>query len=488
MSMFHSRLFVFTLLVTCSIPAWSATVVIQNADGPGEGLNDPNPPANANQKGNNPGTTLGQMRMNVLQAAGDVWGSKLGGTVTIVINAEFNDLFCAEFNGTLGQAGTSETKSGTAGSNPALSYPIALANALAGVDLNGGAAEINATFNSKLDTNDAGCLGAAGFYYGLDGSVPDVLPGEASPTPLFSVVLHELAHGLGFSSTANAGGDGSWLNAGAKPDPFSANLKDEETGKTWGNMSNAERVASAVNDPDLVWVGASVTGERGDFLDFSPIVKVNTPGGIAGNYLAVLGDEPTIVLPAAGVTADVVDGDALLDPADNCLYPGIPSNIAGKIILFDYDETCPAFWRAFVVEDAKSAVGVIIRSTDPANLPDMSGTIGNQEVTIPYVGVMQSVGDDIRANIATANVTIKRSATIYNGDNNGMLRMFAPSTFSQGSSASHWTGAASPDLLMEASQGELGFGEVDLTIPAFVDMGWPLNGSQIVIYKDGFED
>ena len=178
MSMFKSRLFVFTLLLTFSIPAWSATIVIQNADGPGEGLNDPNPPGNANQKGNNPGTTLGQMRMNVLQAAGDVWGAKLGGTVTIVINAEFNDLFCAPFNGTLGQAGTSETRTGTAGSNPALSYPIALANALAGVDLNGGAAEITATFNSKLDTNDAGCLGLPGFTMVLMAANPSCCQGK----------------------------------------------------------------------------------------------------------------------------------------------------------------------------------------------------------------------------------------------------------------------------------------------------------------------
>jgi len=253
-------------------------------------------------------------------------------------------------------------------------------------------------------------------------------------------------------------------------------------------MSNAERVASAVNDPDLVWVGGNVTGERGNFLDFSPVVRINAPGNITGTHLALLGDEPTIVLPAGGVTAGVVDGNALLVPADNCNYPGIPSAIAGKIVLFDFDESCPVYFRAFIVEADNNAAGVIIRSTDPASLPDMSGTIGNQDVTIPYVGVMQSVGDDLRANIGAANVTIKRSTTIYNGERNGMVRMHAPPSFSQGSSVSHWTTVTSPDLLMEPNQGELNFAEVDLTIPAFVDMGWPLNMGQIVIYKDGFEN
>jgi hypothetical protein len=78
-------------------------------------------------------------------------------------------------------------------------YPIALANALAGSDLNGSTPEIQAVFNSDVDNSSV--LGSTDWYYGLDGN-----PGN--DIDLLTVFLHELAHGLGFSSLVN-------LNTGA---------------------------------------------------------------------------------------------------------------------------------------------------------------------------------------------------------------------------------------------------------------------------------
>ncbi len=83
-----------------SLQAMAATMVIQNNDGPGEGFNDPNPPVHANQKGNNPGTTLGELRLNLFQAAADRWGELLNSNVTITVGAQFNDLFCVHFTRT----------------------------------------------------------------------------------------------------------------------------------------------------------------------------------------------------------------------------------------------------------------------------------------------------------------------------------------------------------------------------------------------------
>ncbi len=67
----------------------SATIVILNADGPGEGFNDPTPAAPV---GGNTGTTLGQQRLIAFQHAADIWGAELDTNQTIVIQAAFNPL------------------------------------------------------------------------------------------------------------------------------------------------------------------------------------------------------------------------------------------------------------------------------------------------------------------------------------------------------------------------------------------------------------
>ena len=68
------KLILAAFLSLLAAQASAATIVIENKDGAEEGFSDPNPPTNANQKGNNPGTTLGEMRLNVFEAAAKVWG------------------------------------------------------------------------------------------------------------------------------------------------------------------------------------------------------------------------------------------------------------------------------------------------------------------------------------------------------------------------------------------------------------------------------
>ena len=50
--------------------------------------------------------------------------------------------------------------------------------------------------------------------------------------------------------------------------------------------------------------------------------------------------------------------------------------------------------------------------------------------------------------------------------------MFAPAVFESGSSVSHWSKTASPNLLMEPVLSGLDFADVDLTAAAFKDIGW----------------
>ena len=287
--------------------AWSATFVIQNNDGAGEGFNDPSPPTNANQKGNNPGTTLGELRMNVFQAAANVWGEILNSNVTITVGGSFDDsFFCSGNSATLGSAGATGSSASFSGSEPNIAYAIALAESLSDSNMNGSSVEISATFNSLLDS-DPTCLGGGGFYYGLDDNAP------LGTSALFPVVLHEIAHGLGFASLADVGGGtGNFLSAGGFPDSFSRELLDLDNAKSWDEMSNAERLASALNEPELVWEGTQVTADRDEYLNPLPELSINAPAPISGTFEVAPGQQ-SATIPDGGVTAGIVDGNTFND-------------------------------------------------------------------------------------------------------------------------------------------------------------------------------
>ncbi len=233
--------------------AQAATITIVNLDGPGEGLNDSTPVAPV---GGNPGITLGAQRLNAFQAAADLWGARLESSVEIRVGAHFDPLLpCSNTSGILGGAGSTVGVRDFMGAPVANTwFSIASANSLAGVDLDPTHDDIGATFNSNVGT--AGCLAASGWYYGLDASP------LSNEVDFVSVVLHELAHGLGFVTFVN-------LATGAKlmgfNDTFMRFLEDHSTGKLYPNMTNAERVTASVNTGNLHWVGSNVVA-AGDFL------------------------------------------------------------------------------------------------------------------------------------------------------------------------------------------------------------------------------
>ncbi|HSF56803.1 MAG TPA: hypothetical protein VLD83_01905 [Candidatus Binatia bacterium] len=245
------RIFAGLLLVSLFLirpeAARGATITVVNLDGPGEGFNDPSPPDPASTAGGNNGPTLGDQRLIAFQSAVNIWGGLLSSPVEIRIGANFDPLACTDVSAVLGRAGANTAHRDFAGAPLSNTwYPQALANSLAGVDLSPNVNDINAIFNSAIGTT---CPFPIVWYYGLDGNPPGGL------LDFVTVVLHELAHGLGFVSFVN-------LATGARllelDDVFSRNLEDHSTATLYPEMTNAERVNASQNTGNLHWVGANV--------------------------------------------------------------------------------------------------------------------------------------------------------------------------------------------------------------------------------------
>jgi len=445
-----------TLLAITSA-AQAATIVIVNADGPGEGFNDATAAAPV---GGNNGMTVGAQRLNVFNHAASIWGAILPSTVTIRIEASFDPLTCGATSAVLGSAGTIDIVSGFLNAPLANTwYHVALANRLAGMDLSPANNDIDATFNSNLNGSPA-CLGGIGWYYGFDGN-------EGSNVDLLPVVLHEMAHGLGFSTFTT-------LSTGAfpsnRPDIFSRFIFDITQNTVWPSLSNAQRISSAINTGNLVWNGSTVTASSPMVLASRTILVVNSPGGIAGTYAAG-GASFGQQLNSTGLTDNVVlanDGTAPTSDACTALING--AQIAGNIAFIDRG-TCSFVAKALAAQNA-GAVGVIIAN----NVAGVFAPGGiDPAVTIPVIGISLADGNTIRAQLgAGVNVTMRIDHNQDAGaDPLGRVQLYAPNPLQLGSSVSHFDVLATPNLLMEpAINTDLQAGQVDLTRALFQDIGW----------------
>lgn len=240
----HKYLLAFILVLTCATRAFAgATVIIINADGPGEGFNDPTV---ATPVGGNPGTTLGAQRLNAFTHAANIWGATLDSNQIIYVQAAFNPLA----PNVLGSAGSPFIFSdfGSEGLYPGPEYPdtwygSALADKRSGADQNPEFADIVAQFSSNFD-----------FYLGLDNN-------HGPKNDLVAVLLHEFGHGLNFQNFVN---EATGANAGATAtdpgltDIYARHTFDTTTGLFWNEMTQAERAASAVRFGRVVWEGANV--------------------------------------------------------------------------------------------------------------------------------------------------------------------------------------------------------------------------------------
>ena len=288
------RLVLLLALVLPHFAHASATVTVINNDGAGEGFNDPTVVATI---GGNPGTTLGEQRLIAFQFAADLWGELITSAIEIRVAAEFNPLFCDPNAGiaVLGQAGTGTVHADFSGALEASTwYPQALANKLRGADLSPGTSDIGAEFNSAIGTT---CAIPTDFYYGLDASPP------GSDNDFVTIVLHEIGHGLGFSTFVNEATGARFMGM---DDVFMLNLEDHSTGMLWPHMTNGERATSAIDTGDLHWVGVEVVAASGSLID----------GVHASGHVEMFAPNPLDPGSSVSHWSDDLDPDELMEPVE----------------------------------------------------------------------------------------------------------------------------------------------------------------------------
>jgi hypothetical protein len=450
----------------------AATIVIVNLNAAGVGFNDATP---ATPVGGNPGTTLGQQRLNAFQRAADIWGATLTSNVTIRIGASFVPLSCTASSAVLGAAGANEIWSDFANAPRANTwYPSALASKLANEDVaSPGEPHIIARFNSRLGLF-ADCLPGSGFYLGLDDDF-------GSDIDLVTVLLHEFAHGLGFQTFTD---DETGAQIQDIPSIWDYYLLNNTTNRTWVESTAAERAASAITWRGLSWNGPNVTAAVPQVLAGAPNLALGgaAAGTAAGNYSvgdAAFGPRLSAT-PLSGQLMPVVDqadGSGLACTALNSLNS---LAVRGNVALVDRG-SCDFVAKARYVQ-AAGAIGMVVADNQPGDVASLGGN--DPTITIPAVRVTQADGSAIKAVLqrrsrtqsgVTAGLGLDTSQ-LAGADSAGRILMYTPTVYSPGSTVSHYTTEALPNQLMEPSINlDLTHALTpprDLTFPLLRDIGW----------------
>ena len=436
----------------------AAEFIFVNGDGAGEGLNDLTAVAPV---GGNPGTTLGAQRLAALQRVGEIWGSHLVSPVPIRVLVGFDPLG----SGILAGAGpVSQQQNFTNAPKPNMWYPVALANALAGVDLEPSSSDINVTANTS-----------AAFYYGLDSATP------SGSSNFLDVVLHELGHGLGFISLIGSTGD----LFGGQMDIFSSFIYDQQQETTWSTITPTQRVNSAKNDPWLVWTGSFTTAGLAS--------KLSAGAGPSGFRLTATLPGPSTqfipnalasiapAFPSNGLAGELVITNVGAGPGGGpngaCGSILNAAQVAGKIA-FVRRGTCTFAEKIYNAQLA-GAIAVVIANNVPSdiNTPGLfiaggSNSFNGVPLAIPAVMVSQQDGDTLLAASPGVQLSFTPVANHFIGTYGNKLRLYAPSIYASGSSVSHWSTDAFPNLLMEPSISSTIDRQLDLTLTQMKDIGW----------------
>jgi hypothetical protein len=484
-----------TALLASALVSSAATITISSRDPAGVGFNDPTPVAPV---GGNPGTTLGQQRFNVYRHVANLWEAALTSNAPITVSAGWEALTCTAGSAVLGSASAwngwtdfpNAPKAGTW-------YPQALANKLANLpggqslaDFYGqpddgtgfGNVDIKTQFNINL--GQTGCLTGTPFYLGLDGNAP---PGTVN---FATTLLHELGHGLGFTvfTTSTATG----VQFLGMPSVWESLMVDNSSGKRWTEMTNAERVTSAINFRRLAWSGSNVLAAVPFVLTPGatavPSLNISGPaaGASAGNQqFATAAFGPTLGAPTSGQVMPVVSNTTaagLTGPGCGPLTALDALAVNGRIALIDRG-VCGFAVKVKNAQNA-GAIGVLIANTSAGAFGTMGGA--DATITIPSVMVTFAEGNALKTALQrrsrTASGVIATLSSVATGgsyigtDALNRPLLYTPNPREAGSSVSHWDTSATRNLLMEPFiSADLTFGltaPFDLTLPLLKDLGW----------------
>jgi hypothetical protein len=170
-----------------------------------------------------------------VQAAIDTWAENFDSKVPIYIDATWGRSSSFSILGSARPGSYFANFSGAP--DPSLWYPSALANALAGKDLDGDNPEMVITVNSLANWYRGGSLGPSRSEYDLQ-----------------SVILHEMAHGLGFLSTDSYD---NFFGYGSidQPTPYDAYVQTGDGRRLSDLPSPSSELGEALTSK-LVWSGA----------------------------------------------------------------------------------------------------------------------------------------------------------------------------------------------------------------------------------------
>ncbi len=456
----------------------AATIVIVNGNGVGVGFNDPTVVAPV---GGNTGTTLGEQRLIAFQAAAAKWGATLTSTSTIQVFATFEPLSCNATSAVLGSAGALTVwRDFTGAPIPATWYSEALANKLFGAQLDPATPELRARFNINL--GQPTCLAGSPFYLGLDNN-------HGTQIDLVAVLLHEFGHGLGFQ-TFTSGSTGSPIiddDLVAYPSVWDHFMRDQTQNLRWVEMTDAQRVASAVNPRKLVWIGANVTAAAPGVLSLGvPQLQISGPaaGAATGSYdVGTANFGPLLaspgrygeIMPVSPAAATVGEGCLPLSAIDRAA-------VVGKFALISRG-VCGFVVKALNAQNA-GAIGVIVADNVAGGPPPALGGGPDPSILIPAARITLEDATKLRAALAKRSRTksgvygtlgvnaSQRAGT----DPSGFVQLYTPNPLQPGSSLSHWDTGATRNLLMEPSiNGDLTHELTppnDLTFTLFQDIGW----------------
>lgn len=191
----------------------------------------------------------------------ELWSYLIYSPVTIKINATYTELD----NGVLGSASPNSFRRDFKNAPFETTwYPIALANKLAGFDIEPDNYDINANFSNKIS-----------WYFSDDGNCPD------TRYDFISVVMHEIGHGLGFIGSANVeGANGSWGNGTKVPfvfDRFVYNSSNQLLIDTLTFDNPSEELKTEYTSGEIYF-----QSELSDIAEGGGPVKLYTPGGWDG--------------------------------------------------------------------------------------------------------------------------------------------------------------------------------------------------------------